>query len=51
MTDVDGLRGKIVEIVCGSRYSIHLGATKIYILMLESYIDEWLEKGHREVCS
>jgi len=35
--DVDGLREKILEEAHGSRYSIHLGAIKMYRYLREVY--------------
>ena len=44
--DVDGLRDQILEEANGSRYSIHLGSTKMYHDLREIY---WWEGLKRDI--
>ena len=48
--DVDDLRGKVFEKAHGSRYSIHLGATKMYRDLRERYWWDGLKRTYCNLC-
>ncbi|WMV45949.1 hypothetical protein MTR67_039334 [Solanum verrucosum] len=48
IADVDDLRERILLDAHNSRYSIHLGATKMYCYLLDVYWWNWMKKNIAE---